>query len=181
VSEVQRLRSQRDAYLAKMKVVAESHVKFIDSAERDFVAEDRAGADGFERAPERVQRSVPESAAPAAASPRPANLFETSAAAAPAGEAIPGLGEILDRLSQGQRGARRTRMIDLPPLAPSTPPARRSRQRPRVRPSGTWTSSAAICRILRPAGLATPKAASILAGSSPRPPAVSVARASPRL
>ncbi|HXV14022.1 MAG TPA: DivIVA domain-containing protein, partial [Candidatus Krumholzibacteria bacterium] len=38
--EVQRLRSQRDAYIAKMKVVAESHVKFIESAARDFHVED---------------------------------------------------------------------------------------------------------------------------------------------
>ena len=100
--EIQRLRSQRDAYVAKMKVVAESHVKFIESADRDF------------RADEDVPH--PEPAAPAPA-PRPAveegipqktsNLFEALASGtapdrAP-GEALPGISDILDRLSQTQR------------------------------------------------------------------------------
>jgi cell division initiation protein len=122
--EVQRLRSQRDAYLAKMKVVAESHVKFIESAERDYRSEDRASMEGFERTPERAERSAPEAPVPTPA-PRPANLFEGSGGPAPAGDAIPGLGEILDRLSQGQREVlEHTQKFDLPPLATPTPPAR---------------------------------------------------------
>lgn len=122
--EVQQLKSQRDAYIAKMKVVAESHVKFIESAERDFRVEDRVGADVPARAPERVERVAPEAPAPVVAQ-RPANLFEPSAPGAPAGDAIPGLGEILDRLSQGQREVlENTRELDLPPLAAPTPPAR---------------------------------------------------------
>ena len=122
--EVQRLRSQRDAYLAKMKVVAESHVKFIESAERDYRVEDRANVDGPDRTPERVERSVPEPPAPIPA-PRPANLFDGSASPHPAGGAIPGLGEILDRLSQGQREMlESTQAAELPPLGMQSPPAR---------------------------------------------------------
>jgi cell division initiation protein len=106
--EIQRLRSQRDAYLAKMKVVAESHVKFIESAARDFQAEDRAAGEDMRPSE------------PRAASPRPTGLFnapnadtlpqrtssifdERAAEDAPAAETLPGFGEILDRLSQGQR------------------------------------------------------------------------------
>jgi cell division initiation protein len=110
--EIQRLRSQRDAYLAKMKVVAESHVKFIESAWRDFQIEDRAVAED-----NREPRAKPETPP---AKQRTTGLFE----GAPSGpetipqrtssifeekpsdetpEAVPGLGEILDRLSQSQR------------------------------------------------------------------------------
>jgi cell division initiation protein len=121
--EVQRLRSQRDAYLAKMKVVAESHVKFIESAERDYRAEDRAGVDAPERAPERVERSA-EPPVPTPA-PRPANLFEGPGSPIPSSDAIPGLGEILDRLSQGQREVlEHTQNMELPPLGMQSPPAR---------------------------------------------------------
>jgi len=122
--EVQRLRSQRDAYLAKMKVVAESHVKFLESAERDYRAEDRAGMEGAERAPERVERPAPEPPASVPA-PRTANLFDGSATPVAAGDAIPGLGEILDRLAQGQREELgNTQKFELPPLAMPAPPAR---------------------------------------------------------
>jgi cell division initiation protein len=112
--EVQRLRSQRDSYLAKMKVVAESHVKFIESAENDFRAEDEA-------TPEEPRRAAPRPASPAPA-PRPKSLFERQQAAAPKpapqktapapdvravsdsdNEEIGGIGDILDRLSQSQR------------------------------------------------------------------------------
>jgi cell division initiation protein len=95
--EIQRLRSQRDAYVAKMRVVAESHVKFIESAERDFHSDD-----------DLPQETAP---APFVAQPRPAepapakatNLFETLAGSAPPSETLPGISDILDRLSQGQR------------------------------------------------------------------------------
>lgn len=105
--EVQRLRSQRDSYLAKMKVVAESHVKFIESAENDFRAEDEA-------TPEEPRRAAPRTASPAPA-PRPKTLFERREAApqrpAPEvraasdsdNEKIGGIGDILERLSQSQR------------------------------------------------------------------------------
>jgi cell division initiation protein len=122
--EVQRLRSQRDGYLAKMKVVAESHVKFIESAENDFRAEDEA-------LPAEPQRPA---ARPAAPAPRPKTLFEKPRAAQPDAapaprqapaprpaaeqrprqapapqpgasdsEQIAGIGDILERLSQSQR------------------------------------------------------------------------------
>ncbi len=104
--EIQRLRSQRDAYLAKMKVVAESHVKFIESASRDFQAEDRAAGEDT--------RPEPRAAAPARNTglfnapnadtlpQRTSSIFEERVDDTPA-ESLPGFGEILDRLSQGQR------------------------------------------------------------------------------
>jgi len=111
--EVQRLRSQRDAYLAKMKVVAESHVKFIESAERDFRAEDDVPAE----APlsPRIDRNVlptPEAA------PRAASLFEPTTAGA-GSDPIPGISDILERLSQGQRDA----LAATQPIEPVAPPA----------------------------------------------------------
>jgi len=107
--EAHRLRSQREAYLAKMKVVAESHVKFIESAEREFVDEDRAAREPAASA-ERAQ-SVP---APAA---RTTNLFDDSAVADT--EVIPGLGDILDKLSQSQRDMMETtQKIDAVPAPP---------------------------------------------------------------
>lgn len=91
--EIQRLRSQRDAYVAKMRVVAESHVKFLDSAERDF------------RSDEDLPQEPAPAAAPRQAEPAPskANLFDTLAGNAQASETLPGISDILDRLSQGQR------------------------------------------------------------------------------
>lgn len=91
--EIQRLRSQRDAYVAKMRVVAESHVKFLDSAERDF------------RSDEDLPQEIAPAAAPRPAEPAPAkaNLFETLAGNTQAGETLPGISDILERLSQGQR------------------------------------------------------------------------------
>jgi cell division initiation protein len=112
--EIHRLRSQRDAYVAKMRVVAESHVKFIESAERDFQHENDVS-----------------DVAPAPAAPKPAvderapqkstNLFEALASgSAPSGsaaETLPGISDILDRLSQGQRET------IAPPVAPRKEPA----------------------------------------------------------
>lgn len=125
--EVQRLRSQRDAYIAKMRVVAESHVKFIEAAEGEFRAED----DSIPAVD--TERAAPRPAAPA---PKPKTLFEKpapvrsaepkprpAAPAAPAPKAPPapepptatleddasdtdqiaGIGDILERLSQSQR------------------------------------------------------------------------------
>jgi cell division initiation protein len=97
--EVQRLRSQRDAYLAKMKVVAESHVKFIESAERDYRAEDDVTSEAATRPREEREARAP---APGAAPTRAASLFEAASSAA-ASDSVPGIGEILERLSQGQR------------------------------------------------------------------------------
>jgi len=110
--EVQRLRSQRDAYIAKMKVVAESHVKFIESAARDFHAEDHASGDDTVPSPE-VRR--PASAArntglfeatasgPDTLPQRTSSIFEEKVSSDAPTESLPGFGEILDRLSQGQR------------------------------------------------------------------------------
>ncbi len=140
--EVQRMRSQRDAYLAKMKVVAESHVKFIESAERDFRAEDDV-------LPSEEQRPASRPAAPAsapktrtlfekpqapqdAAPPRPAAPARPAPAAAPApapapkadgapgatalaDEQVAGIGEILERLSQSQRETLSPEPLDTEP------------------------------------------------------------------
>src|SRR5262245_5221130 len=96
--EIQRLRSQRDAYVAKMRVVAESHVKFLDSAERDFQS------DNDDLPKDTAPASAP-AAAPRAAEPPPAkaNLFDTLAGNTQPAETLPGISDILDRLSQGQR------------------------------------------------------------------------------
>ena len=96
--EIQRLRSQRDAYVAKMRVVAESHVKFIDSAERDFHSDEDLPQDTAPAAP------APAAAPRAEEKPAPrSNLFDTLAGSTQAAEALPGISDILDRLSQGQR------------------------------------------------------------------------------
>ncbi|HEX5132491.1 MAG TPA: DivIVA domain-containing protein [Candidatus Krumholzibacteria bacterium] len=121
--EVQRLRSQRDAYLAKMKVVAESHVKFIEAAERDTRSEDGGAHDEPRPATARpVLSAVPESP-----KPRPASLFSSPAPAPPAGEgdgeSIDGLGDILDRLSQSQRDMLAGEANERPAPQPATPPA----------------------------------------------------------
>jgi cell division initiation protein len=111
--EVQRLRSQRDGYLAKMRVVAESHVKFIESAGRDFQAEDRASADESRADTEYEPRrpAPPRSSGlfessgvgPDTLPQRTSSIFEEKPSAAAPTEALPGFGEILERLSQGQR------------------------------------------------------------------------------
>ena len=118
--EVQRLRSQRDAYLAKMKVVAESHVKFIESASHDFQVEDRASGDearSVRGSDERGKRDESRGVAPAAT--RSSGLFDggtgpdtlpqrtSSIFEEKPGEVTPteALGEILDQLTQGQRDA----------------------------------------------------------------------------
>lgn len=93
--EIQRLRSQRDAYVAKMRVVAESHVKFIESAERDFNSDEDQETSAV---PVVTPRTVEERPAP-----RTSNLFETLAGNTQAGETLPGINDILDRLSQSQR------------------------------------------------------------------------------
>lgn len=155
--EVQRLRSQRDAYIAKMRVVAESHVKFIESASRDFQIEDRASFD--ETRAENSQsdrgysdkgytdRSYDERAKPAAdpragTSPgvarssglfdgaasgpdtlpqRTSSIFEERPSDAAPTETLPGFGEILDRLSQGQRDVLQSSGDSLPSAAPENP------------------------------------------------------------
>ena len=107
--EIQRLRSQRDANLARMKAVADSHVKFIESAARDFQAEDHAA--GEDARPSEPRGAAPTRAAglfgasnPDTLPQRTSSIFEERADRedAPA-ETLPGFGEILDRLSQGQR------------------------------------------------------------------------------
>jgi cell division initiation protein len=112
--EIQRLRSQRDAYVAKMRVVAESHVKFIESAERDFHSDDDLPIEGTPPAPAAAAPRPAEERAPAKAS----NLFDTLAGNTQAGETLPGISDILDRLSQGQRET----LSSVPQReAPSTP------------------------------------------------------------
>jgi cell division initiation protein len=134
--EVQRLRSQRDAYLAKMKVVAESHVKFIESASHDFQVEDRASMDEPRSArgsDERGKRDEARGAAPASTRgsglfdggtgpdtlpQRTSSIFEEKVGATPT-EAI---GEILDQLSQGQRDVLQSGGDTAPKAAPPQSP-----------------------------------------------------------
>ena len=59
--QVQQLRAQRDAYLAKMRVITQSHLSFVDSTQNDFQVEDRA-LDGLD---------IDEPAMPA---PRPSHI-----------------------------------------------------------------------------------------------------------
>ena len=56
--QIQQLRSQREAYLAKMRVVAQSHLQFVESAVTDFSDEDERVED---RGPE-TRRSAREDA-----------------------------------------------------------------------------------------------------------------------
>ena len=138
--EVQRLRSQRDAYIAKMKVVAESHVKFIESASHDFQVEDRASFEegGPARgSDERARHTDPRAAGapgrtsglfdgPAGADTLPqrtSSIFEEKPANAAPTEAMPGFGEILDRLSQGQRDVLESSGDASPKAAPAPGPA----------------------------------------------------------
>ena len=97
-----------------MKVVAESHVKFIDSAERDFHAEDHAAVEETraERAEARTKVTPPArttglfeapASGPDTLPQRTSSIFEEKPSDATPTEALPGFGEILDRLSQGQR------------------------------------------------------------------------------
>ncbi len=129
--EVQRLRSQRDAYLAKMKVVAESHVKFIESAGRDFHAEDHAAS---EERTDKSHQSPPSPArntglfdatasGPVTLPQRTSSIFEERPAEGAPTEALPGFGEILDRLSQSQRDVLAPGGDSAPsdPAAPSRP------------------------------------------------------------
>lgn len=66
--QVQQLRSQRDGYMAKMKVIVKSHLDFLKSGETEFQQEDKAIEDLDVNAPERP-RSVDHST-------RTTNLFE---------------------------------------------------------------------------------------------------------
>lgn len=43
--EIQSLRRQRESYMARMKMLVESHLKFLESAERDFEEEQRLQAE----------------------------------------------------------------------------------------------------------------------------------------
>jgi cell division initiation protein len=83
--EIQNLRSQRETYLARMKMLVESHVKFIESAERDYEEEESqldemskpTGKDRKkeQRTPEPSRESstanIPPPAAPPPADPTP--------------------------------------------------------------------------------------------------------------
>jgi cell division initiation protein len=141
--EIQRLRSQRDAYLAKMKVVAESHVKFIDAAERELHSEDDSTPETarpetpaspkakpsnlFEKpasAPAPKAAPKAEAPRPRPAAPRPAADPNKPVALEKETEAIDGLGDILDRLSQSQRDMRNESAPSAAPPQPTPSPVR---------------------------------------------------------
>lgn len=75
--QVQQLRSQRDGYLAKLKVVVESHLDFITTAERDFRHEDKSIDELDVKSPSPASR-------PADPRPRATSLFESPTRPAPA-------------------------------------------------------------------------------------------------
>jgi len=138
--EVQRLRSQRDSYLAKMKVVAESHVRFIETAEQDYRAEDDSVPDV---APARKAPSPPPPVK------KPATLFEPKPAPIPSPpspasrdesvDSSDGLGDILERLSRSQRDTLESSTeADAP-----APPAPRPREPESRRPAPTASPSGA--------------------------------------
>jgi cell division initiation protein len=66
--EVQSLKRQRDSYLARMKMLAESQIKFLETAEDDFRDDDAR----LDEVDERVARHVGESPRRAARDVRPA-------------------------------------------------------------------------------------------------------------
>jgi hypothetical protein len=138
--EIQRLRSQRDSYLAKMRVVAESHVKFIESAHEDFQVDDtdlpRELASAAPAAPPAPRPPVEEK-------PKASNLFEALAAAnpapgEPATEALPGISDILDRLSQSQRDTLASGQRDIPAQRETITPPRRDEAAPATESSSEW-------------------------------------------
>jgi len=131
--EIQRLRSQRDAYVAKMKVVAESHVKFIESAERDNRADD-------EDLPRDVTAPSPRPAVEDRPQQKATNLFEAlaSAPSSPGTDPLPGISDILDRLSQGQRDTMSAAPQPPPPQPQPQPRREASPPAPDGPPSSEW-------------------------------------------
>ena len=70
--EIVSLKRQRDGYLARLKSLVESHLKVLQSAERDFDDDDR------------VANSIARAVEPPAASPPPANVRDTRVPRSPA-------------------------------------------------------------------------------------------------
>jgi cell division initiation protein len=126
--QVQQLRSQRDAYLARMKVVAESHLSTIESALADFERDDDtvdveladepaeredAAKALFDRAPQPHQPKPAPSPEPPVSSgsrPAPAPAPAPSSPRPPSDDAVKGLSQgsvdpisvIIDRMKKGQ-------------------------------------------------------------------------------
>jgi len=123
--QVQQLRAQREGYLAKMRVVAESHLNFIESAQGDFEEED----DSI-REPDRVVSPMrPQRAAP---EPDRTSLFEAPARPAAPAPAAP-------------EAPIRTPEITATPQpapAPSQVPAPAPAQTPQPREAGPRASAA---------------------------------------
>ncbi len=82
--EIQGLKRQRDSYLSRMKILVESHMKFVESAEEDFAEEEREGMQGHQNAAQ--PRETPPNVARREAQPANTN-------------------EILDRVIEQQREA----------------------------------------------------------------------------
>jgi len=120
--QVQQLRAQREGYLAKMRVVAESHLNFIESAQGDFEEED----DGI-RETERAEPVRPTVGGP---EPVRSSLFESPAkpvAPAPAAPEAP---------------IRTPEIPARPQPAPAQPAPSAPAQAPRRREAGPSASAA---------------------------------------
>jgi len=62
--EIQTLKQQKDGYLSRLKVLIESHMKFVENAEKDFADEERR-FEAEQREYETKKQALPESDAPA--------------------------------------------------------------------------------------------------------------------
>lgn len=82
--EVQALRRQRESYISRMKMLAESHIKFLDSAEDDFKADDNFLDQAESRLSHRIERASPSRAqTPSAPAPAPRAATPPRPVAAP--------------------------------------------------------------------------------------------------
>jgi len=138
--EIQELRQQRDSYLSRMRILVESHVKFIETAEKDFAQEERQLAAAQQRAEAETQQpSVTAPASrPTANQPNPQPEIQpesepdlrAEAPREPKPEASAGkVSEMLDRVIEQQKDALAAEADTTPrgrisePVAPRAPAA----------------------------------------------------------
>ncbi len=87
--EIQNLKRQRDSYLARMKMLVESHLKFLETAEADFVSEEKQLESEIKRWSDRGKRAAQNQAAetkptdPASASMRSTGSTQPAATPTP--------------------------------------------------------------------------------------------------
>jgi cell division initiation protein len=94
--EIQELRQQRDSYLSRMKILVDSHLRFIESAEKDYAEEERELTAAFKN--EQVAEPQLSETQPVAAQPEPQPEIPT--------ETQPSkTSEMLDRVLEQQKDA----------------------------------------------------------------------------